>query len=103
MKICIFQDDSLPLLSKGGTGQMERETGFRDGRVVSLIHKYLRSGVISHGLFESSDEGTPQGGPLSPLLSNAMLNELDKELIRRRHPFVRYSDDALRYPPRDTR
>ena len=66
-----------------------------DGRVVSLIHKYLRSGVISHGLFESSEEGTPQGGPLSPLLSNVMLNELDKELIRRRHPFVRYADDAL--------
>ncbi len=67
----------------------------RDGRVVSLIHKYLRCGVINQGLFEASDEGTPQGGPLSPLLSNIMLNELDKELERRGLPFVRYADDAM--------
>ena len=67
----------------------------KDSRVVSLIHKYLRSGVINHGLFEASEEGTPQGGPLSPLLSNIMLNELDKELERRGHPFVRYADDAM--------
>ena len=66
-----------------------------DGRVVSLIHKYLRSGVINRGMFEPSGEGTPQGGPLSPLLSNIMLNELDKELERRGHPFVRYADDAM--------
>ena len=67
----------------------------KDGRVVSLIHKYLRSGVMNRGLFETSTEGTPQGGPLSPLLSNIMLNELDKELESRGHPFVRYADDAL--------
>ena len=67
----------------------------KDGRVVSLIHKYLRSGVMNRGLFEASTEGTPQGGPLSPLLSNIMLNELDKEQERRGHPFVRYADDAL--------
>lgn len=67
----------------------------KDGRVVSLIHKYLRSGVIDHGLWHASEEGTPQGGPLSPLLSNIMLNELDKELERRGHPFVRYADDAM--------
>lgn len=66
-----------------------------DGRVVSLIHKYLRSGVIDKGLWHASEEGTPQGGPLSPLLSNIMLNELDKELVRRGHPFVRYADDAM--------
>lgn len=66
-----------------------------DGRVVSLIHKYLSSGVITRGLFEASEEGTPQGGPLSPLLSNIMLNELAKELERRGHPFVRYADDAM--------
>lgn len=67
----------------------------KDGRVVSLIHKYLNSGVINKGMFEPSEDGTPQGGPLSPLLSNIMLNELDKELERRGHPFVRYADDAM--------
>ncbi|MCS2930573.1 group II intron reverse transcriptase/maturase [Bacteroides ovatus] len=67
----------------------------KDGRVVSLIHRYLRSGVMNRGLFEASTEGTPQGGPLSPLLSNIMLNELDKELERRGHLFVRYADDAM--------
>ena len=67
----------------------------KDGRVVSLIHKYLRIGVMNKGLFEASEEGTPQGGPLSPLLSNIMLNELDKELERRGLPFVRYADDSM--------
>ena len=67
----------------------------KDGRVVSLIHKYLRSGVMVNGLFVRSEEGTPQGGPLSPLLSNVMLNELDKELGRRGLPFVRYADDSM--------
>jgi RNA-directed DNA polymerase len=67
----------------------------KDGRVVSLIHKYLRSGVMVNGLFVRSEEGTPQGGPLSPLLSNVMLNELDKELERRGLPFVRYADDSM--------
>ena len=67
----------------------------KDGRVISLIHKYLRSGVMNKGVFETSEEGTPQGGPLSPLLSNIMLNELDKELTRRGLPFVRYADDSM--------
>ena len=67
----------------------------QDGRVISLIHKYLRSGVLVRGMFQSCAEGTPQGGPLSPLLSNVMLNELDKELEQRGHPYVRYADDAL--------
>ena len=67
----------------------------KDGRVVSLIHKYLRSGVMVNDLFVRSEEGTPQGGPLSPLLSNVMLNELDKELERRGLPFVRYADDSM--------
>ena len=67
----------------------------KDGRVISLIHKYLRSGVMNKCMFEASEEGTPQGGPLSPLLSNIMLNELDKELTRRGLPFVRYADDSM--------
>lgn len=66
-----------------------------DGRVVSLIHKYLNGGVQIGGSFQASEMGVPQGGPLSPLLSNIMLNELDKELERRGHKFVRYADDML--------
>ena len=67
----------------------------KDGRVISLIHKYLNAGVISRGMFEKTEVGMPQGGPLSPLLSNIMLNELDKELMRRGHRFVRYADDCM--------
>ena len=67
----------------------------KDGRVISLIHKYLNAGVIRQGMFERSEQGVPQGGPLSPLLSNVMLNELDKELERRGHKFVRYADDCM--------
>ncbi len=67
----------------------------KDGRVISLIHKYLNAGVIANGMFEHTETGMPQGGPLSPLLSNVMLNELDKELERRGHRFVRYADDCM--------
>jgi len=67
----------------------------RDGRVISLIHIYLNAGVIIGGRYEPSDGGVPQGGPLSPLLSNIMLNELDKELESRGHKFVRYADDLV--------
>lgn len=67
----------------------------KDGRVISLIHKYMNAGVVSKGLFEKTEVGVPQGGPLSPLLSNIMLNELDKELERRGHRFVRYADDCM--------
>ena len=67
----------------------------KDGKVISLIHKYLNAGVIQHGVFERSEQGVPQGGPLSPLLSNVMLNELDKELEKRNHKFVRYADDCM--------
>ena len=67
----------------------------KDGRVISLIQKYLNAGVIANGLFERTEIGMPQGGPLSPLLSNIMLNELDKELERRGHRFVRYADDCM--------
>ena len=67
----------------------------KDGRVVSLIHKYLNAGVLINGMFERTEIGMPQGGPLSPLLSNIMLNELDKELECRGHRFVRYADDCM--------
>lgn len=67
----------------------------KDGRVVSLIHKFLNAGVMEDGGFRSTEEGVPQGGPLSPLLGNIMLNELDKELERRGHRFVRYADDCM--------
>jgi group II intron reverse transcriptase/maturase len=67
----------------------------KDGRVISLIHRYLRAGVITANKFETTVTGVPQGGPLSPLLSNIMLNELDRELETRGHRFVRYADDLL--------
>ena len=67
----------------------------KDGSVIALIHKYLNAGVISRGIFERTEVGMPQGGPLSPLLSNIMLNELDKELTRRGHRYVRYADDCM--------
>lgn len=66
-----------------------------DGDVISLIRKYLVSGVMVKGKYEETPIGTPQGGNLSPLLSNIMLNELDKELEKRGLRFVRYADDAL--------
>ncbi len=67
----------------------------KDGRVLSLIHKYLRAGVVWCGRFEDTEVGVPQGGPLSPLCANIMLNELDHELERGGHSFVRYADDMV--------
>lgn len=67
----------------------------KDGRVISLIHKFLQAGVIEKHTFKETGTGVPQGGPLSPLLSNIMLNELDQELERRGHKFVRYADDMI--------
>ena len=67
----------------------------RDARVISLIHKYLNAGVVVKHSYRETKVGVPQGGPLSPLLSNIMLNELDKELEHRGHRFVRYADDLL--------
>ena len=67
----------------------------KDGRLISLIHKYLNAGVIANGMFERTETGLSQGGPLSPLLSNVMLNELDKELECRGHRFVRFADDCM--------
>jgi len=63
-----------------------------DGRVISLIHKYLSTGVVIRHSYKETFEGVPQGVPLSPLLSNIMLNELDKEMEKRGHKFVRYAD-----------
>ncbi len=69
----------------------------KDGRVLSLIRKYQKSGVMINGVVIDTEEGTPQGGNISPLLSNIMLNELDKELTRRGLKFCRYTDDCNIY------
>ena len=69
----------------------------KDRRVLRLIRKYLESGIMIEGLKVSSEEGTPQGGPLSPLLSNIMLDEVDRELERRGHKFCRFADDCNIY------
>ena len=69
----------------------------KDKKVLLLIRKYLQSGVMENGLVKPTLEGAPQGGPLSPLLSNIVLDELDKELEERGHRFVRYADDCNIY------
>lgn len=66
-----------------------------EDKVVSLIRKYLQAGVLVNGVFEDTEKGTPQGGNISPILSNIMLNELDKELERRGLQYVRYADDCV--------
>lgn len=72
-------------------------TRVADKRVLILIRAYLNAGVMEHGLVSPTEEGTPQGGPLSPLLSNIVLDALDRELEQRGHRFVRYADDANIY------
>ena len=67
----------------------------KDGNVVSLVNKFLKAGVMIQGNYEGTVIGTPQGGPLSPLLSNIMLNKLDKELEARNLHFTRYADDTI--------
>jgi len=69
----------------------------KDKRMLRLIRRYLQAGIMAGGLVEPAREGTPQGGPLSPLLSNILLDELDKELERRGHTFCRYADDSNIY------
>jgi len=76
-------------------GQIAKRIG--DKRLLKLIRAFLNAGVMENGLVSPSVEGTPQGGPLSPLLSNLVLDELDRELERRRHRFVRYADDCNIY------
>src|SRR5712675_383830 len=68
-----------------------------DKRLLKLIRAFLRAGIMENGLVSPAEEGTPQGGPLSPLLSNIVLDELDRELERRKHRFVRYADDCNIY------
>jgi RNA-directed DNA polymerase len=68
-----------------------------DARVLALIRRYLQAGMMADGLVQPRTEGTPQGGPLSPLLSNILLTELDRELERRGHTFCRYADDCNIY------
>jgi RNA-directed DNA polymerase len=67
----------------------------KDKRVLRLIRRYLQAGLMMDGLMTTRTEGTPQGGPLSPLLSNILLDDLDKELERRGHAFCRYADDCV--------
>ncbi|AZV56294.1 group II intron reverse transcriptase/maturase [Clostridium sp. AWRP] len=83
----INHDKLIRLLSKD----------IEDGRVISLIRKYLQSGVMINGVVMNTEEGAPQGGPLSPLLSNIMLHELDVELTKRKLCFCRYADDCNIY------
>jgi len=68
-----------------------------DRRVLRLVRRYLEAGVLAEGLATERHEGTPQGGPLSPLLANVLLDEVDKELEKRGHSFVRYADDSNVY------
>ena len=67
----------------------------KNGRVISLIHKFLRAKIMDEGKVTTPTIGTPQGGPVSPVLANILLNELDKELDKRGHHFVRYADDMM--------
>lgn len=76
-------------------GRLQKRIG--DAGVLRLIRAYLNSGILQDGVVVSRHQGTPQGGPLSPLLANVLLDEVDKELERRGHCFVRYADDANVY------
>jgi len=68
-----------------------------DKRVLRLIRRFLQAGILAHGVYSERTEGTPQGGPLSPLLANVLLDDVDRELERRGHRFVRYADDCNVY------
>jgi len=76
-------------------GRLDKRTG--DRRVLGLIRRYLNAGILANGVAVERYEGTPQGGPLSPLLANVLLDEVDKELEKRGHAFVRYADDCNVY------
>lgn len=96
----VFQQAITQVLSPIYEKQFsENSFGFRPNRgahdALKQCQTNVNAGVISRGMFEKTEIGMPQGGPLSPLLSNIMLNELDKELTRRGHRFVRYADDCM--------
>jgi len=76
-------------------GKLDNRVG--DRRLLRIIRRYLKAGVLAKGVAIKRHEGTPQGGPLSPLLANVLLDEVDKELERRGHAFVRYADDCNVY------
>ena len=76
-------------------GKLAKRIG--DRRVLGLIRRYLQAGMLANGIATERHEGTPQGGPLSPLLANVLLDEVDKELEKRGHAFVRYADDSNVY------
>jgi len=76
-------------------GRLAKRIG--DSRVLRLIRRYLEAGIMANGVSTERHEGTPQGGPLSPLLANVLLDEVDKELEKRGHAFVRYADDCNTY------
>ena len=82
----------VAVLNRGGLA-----TEVKDERVIRLIRKYLKSGVMINGLISPTTEGTPQGGNLSPLLSNIYLTAFDRMLENRGHKFVRYADDCNIY------
>jgi group II intron reverse transcriptase/maturase len=73
------------------------KTRIKDRRVLRLVNEYLKAGAMINGVVVKSEEGAPQGSPLSPLLSNIVLSELDKKLEERGHRFVRYADDCNIY------
>jgi retron-type reverse transcriptase len=76
-------------------GRLAKKIG--DRRVLGLIRRYLEAGILARGIAMERHEGTPQGGPLSPLLANVLLDEVDKALEKRGHAFVRYADDCNVY------
>jgi group II intron reverse transcriptase/maturase len=76
-------------------GRLAKRVG--DPRVLGLVRRYLDAGIMANGVVVERHEGTPQGGPLSPLLANVLLDEVDKELEKRGHAFVRYADDLNVY------
>ena len=94
--------DMLTLAPHASAGVARVARVLKDKRVLKLIRAYLNSGVMVNGVVMDTKEGTPQGGPLSPLLSNIMLNDLDRELEGRGHKFVRYADDCNIYVKTET-